>query len=161
MKQFLKFGLFVCMIVVSVLLLCNNTLADVVSSPSTKVVLLPPQSKWINQRGSTMLLNVDTLGNLSGTYQTNVGCGKGKSRPLVGFQNQYGITFTVNFQECLSTTAWSGTIDNKNNTLNISTLWYLANGSQPPSFTSLLAGQDTFQQIYRSDSKSSEILLKP
>jgi len=100
-------------------------------------------SVWKNENNSTMTLtSVDpTTGLLTGTFVTGVGCGQGKARPLTGFYNQGAITFTVNFEDCNSATAWSGQVTTAGN--QIVTLWYLA-VSGAPAWDSTLAGSDVF-----------------
>jgi len=88
-----------------------------------------------------MTVKVGPSGTLSGTYKTAVGCGAGKSRPLTGFCNGYAVTFSVNWQECVSTTAWSGTYNNG----KLTTLWQLVLAKQP-SWDSIMAGSDTFSE---------------
>lgn len=96
---------------------------------------------WKNELGSLMTVNVNSSGTLSGTYTTAVGCGAGKARALIGYCNGYAVTFSVNWQECASTTAWSGTYSNQ----TLTTLWQLVLAQQP-AWNSIIAGTDTFVQ---------------
>src|SRR6266404_1579193 len=98
-------------------------------------------SVWKNELGSTMTMTVNASGAVSGYYQTGVGCGVGVRQPLVGACNGYGITFSVNFVGCSSTTAWAGTISPSPTIIR--TLWHLAMGT-PPAWNSIVAGADCF-----------------
>lgn len=100
---------------------------------------LPSGKTWRNELKSEMTVRVHPSGSLSGTYKTAVGCGAGKARPLVGFCNGYAVTFSVNWQECVSTTAWSGTYSNG----RLTTLWQLVLAKQP-AWDSIVTGTDTF-----------------
>ena len=102
---------------------------------------VPSGKTWVNELGSTMIANINSSGVISGTYTTAVGCGAGKSRDLIGQCNGYAITFAVNWQECVSTTAWSGTYDNG----KIQTLWQLVLAKKP-EWDSIVSGADTFSQ---------------
>jgi hypothetical protein len=98
-------------------------------------------SVWKNELGSTMTITVNASGSVTGSYQTGAGCGIGQSQVLVGSCNGYGITFSVNFAGCNSTTAWAGTISSSPSIIR--TLWYLAMGT-PPAWNSIIAGSDCF-----------------
>ncbi|MGE3537582.1 MAG: avidin/streptavidin family protein [Candidatus Tectimicrobiota bacterium] len=100
---------------------------------------LPSGKRWQNDRQSTMTVEVEATGALSGTYVTAVGCGAGTPRPLVGVCNGFAVTFVVNWQECGSTTAWSGTYDRG----VLTTLWHLVR-ARPPTWDSIVAGTSTF-----------------
>jgi hypothetical protein len=100
---------------------------------------IPNGQVWQNELGSQMNVNFDATGLMSGTYTTGVGCGAGTSRPLTGFCNGSAVTFTVNWQECSSVTAWSGTYNGN----SLTTLWDLVNAGSP-SWNSIVAGTDTF-----------------
>ncbi|MCG6862229.1 MAG: avidin/streptavidin family protein [Chromatiaceae bacterium] len=101
---------------------------------------MPSGKTWVNELGSTMMATVDSKGAISGTYATAVGCGAGVERPMTGFCNGHAVTFSVNWQECSATNAWSGTYDNR----ELKTLWHLVNGEKP-AWNSILAGTDTFK----------------
>lgn len=105
---------------------------------------LKGDSEWTNQHKSVLKLIVDASGMVSGTFTTGVGCGAGKPRKVVGSMNGLAISFTVNFEECESITAWNGhfIMDGANESL--STLWHLTIGVSPVSFKSTLAGADIF-----------------
>jgi len=105
---------------------------------------LPAGVTWKNQLGSAALIKVDAAGNLSGTYTSAVGCGAGKPRPLVGNCNGYAVTFSVNWEECVSTTAWSGTVDKSGAQPKLTTLWHLVLAKKP-AWDSIVSGTDTFQ----------------
>jgi len=100
---------------------------------------LPSGKTWKNELQSEMTVNVDQSGKIIGTYKTAVGCGSGKVRPLSGFCNGHAVTFSVNWQECASTTAWSGTYSNG----KLNTLWQLVLAKKP-EWDSIVAGADTF-----------------
>lgn len=102
---------------------------------------IPNGKTWVNELGSEMTANINASGAISGTYTTAVGCGAGKPRPMSGFCNGYAVTFSVNWQECFSTTAWSGTYENE----KITTLWQLVLAKKP-SWDSIVTGTDTFSQ---------------
>ncbi len=100
---------------------------------------MPSGKTWKNELKSEMTVSIDGAGLVSGTYTTAVGCGAGRARPLTGICNGYAVSFTVNWQECASVTAWSGTYSSG----SISTLWHLVLAKQP-SWDSTIAGADTF-----------------
>jgi hypothetical protein len=102
---------------------------------------IPTGKTWVNNLKSEMTANIDASGTISGTYTTAVGCGAGKARPMSGFCNGYAVTFSVNWQECVSTTAWSGTYANG----KITTLWQLVLAKKP-SWDSIVSGTDAFSQ---------------
>lgn len=105
------------------------------------------QTTWKNQRGSTLVLINDGKGNLTGQYKTAVGCGIGIPRKLVGTINGAAITFIVNWEECGSVTAWTGSMDNPSDPKEINTMWLLTVGASPSSpanFKATYAGSDTF-----------------
>lgn len=125
-----------CIIIFAIALMTTNAFA----APCQ----LPSRTQWINELGSKMELFSDNTGQLQGGYITAVGCGAGVRRPLVGFCNGFGMTFAVNFQECDSTTAWTGTLSANR---EIKTLWHLALGARPTAWNSIVAGADTFKQV--------------
>lgn len=109
--------------------------------------VLQGQTTWKNQRGSTLVLINDGKGNLTGQYATAVGCHPNVPRKLVGTINGTAITFIVNWEECGSVTAWSGSLDSAGDPKEITTLWLLTVGespSSPANFKSTYAGSDTF-----------------
>ena len=108
---------------------------------SSSVCQIPGGKTWVNELGSEVSVEVDDSGRMSGTYTTAVGCGEGKAKPMSGFCNGYAVTFTVNWEECLAATAWSGTYENG----KINTLWQLVSGKRP-SWNSIIAGTDVFNQ---------------
>lgn len=118
--------------------------ALVVAGPAAAQSSLPVPSEWTNKLGSVMTLRtIEPDGRLSGSYVTAVGCGRGVTRPLTGWFNGGAITFTVDWQECDSLTAWSGNLDQSGQT--ILTLWHLAQ-SGPPQWNSIFAGADVFSR---------------
>ena len=102
---------------------------------------MPSGKTWVNELGSEMTATIDAAGTISGTYTTAVGCGAGKARDLIGYCNGHAVTFSVNWQECASTSAWSGTYENG----KINTLWQLVLAKEP-SWDSMVTGADTFAQ---------------
>lgn len=101
---------------------------------------------WANERGSTIRLNNDGGGKISGKFTTAVGCGKGVAKPLVGFYNGNSVGFVVDFgAECPSTTSWNGTFWTGSPN-RMKTLWYLTSGGVP-AWNSTNAGSDQFTQI--------------
>lgn len=98
---------------------------------------------WVNELGSTMTFTIASNSSVTGTYVSKVGCEAGKPFPLLGWYNNLAITFTVNWYQCKSLTAWTGhwvTIGGSN---QIVTLWYLAiSGDQ--KWNSTVAGTDVF-----------------
>ena len=111
-----------------------------ISSADADGCKMPSGKTWVNELGSTMTVTVDTKGAFSGTYSTAVGCGAGIERPMTGFCNGYAVTFSVNWQECGATNAWSGTYDNG----ELKTLWHLVK-AEKPAWSSILAGTNTFK----------------
>ena len=79
-----------------------------------------------------------------GYLRIAVGCGAGTPFPLSGWWNNQAITFTVNWQQCNSLTAWTGHRTSAGGS-RIVTLWYLAVAG-PPQWNSTVAGTDTFTQ---------------
>lgn len=92
---------------------------------------------WTNELKSTAKITVNKYGNITGTYTD--GSGSGASGPLVGFCNGSGIAFTVGWTGFSTITSWTGTW----NGTNITTLWYLVNGSST-KWNNTNAGTDTF-----------------
>ena len=121
---------------------------------------LPRQGRWVNQAGSVMTLEVKEDGRLTGTYATALGCRPGVEQPLVGSCSGHGVTFSVLFVGCGSTTAWAGTVEvsaegpeaSGNGTGEgeakegpvIHTLWHLVRGGEP-AWDSIVAGRSTFR----------------
>ena len=116
----------------------------------------PPEikgdSEWSNQYNSVLKLSIEETGAISGTFTTAVGCGASKPRKVIGTMNGLAISFTVNFEECESVTAWNGHLlvdkDDKDNKdkQTLSTLWHLTIGKGPVTFASTLAGADVFKR---------------
>jgi hypothetical protein len=102
-------------------------------------------TKWKNHRGSTLVLIKDGNGNLTGEFRTAVGCGVGKPRKIFGTTNGTGLSFTANFEECDSITAWTGQMESPT---EMKTLWLLTVGSgDPKSFKATYAGSDVFSLV--------------
>lgn len=101
---------------------------------------MPSGKIWKNELGSKMTVQIDSSGSISGTYTTAVGCGAMKPRQLKGFCNGHAVTFSVNWEECASTTSWSGTYENG----VLKTLWQLVLAKKP-AWDSIAAGSDIFK----------------
>ncbi len=97
---------------------------------------------WVNELGSKMTTSWGADGLITGTYVTAVGCGAGTPKPLSCWWNNCAMTFTVNWQECNSLTAWTGNYNPA--TTSLATLWLLT-VSGPPQWNSIIAGADTFK----------------
>lgn len=110
--------------------------------PSVFGQLPPGTTRWKNQRGSTLVLNNNGRGTLTGTFTTAVGCGAGIARPIAGTYNGFAVSFTANFGTCQSITAWNGMLFTAS-PMQIQTLWYLTTAG-PPQWNSTIAGADTF-----------------
>jgi hypothetical protein len=96
-----------------------------------------------NQSGSEMGISIDGQGSIEGFYRSALGCGQGVPRPLVGWLNQSALTFTVNFQECKSVTAWVGHLKMDG---SISALWTMARG-EGTGWTSKITGASEFTPV--------------
>ena len=58
------------------------------------------EGNWINQHGSTLTLECDAAGRLSGSYTTKKGrAASGKHYPLIGQQNGEVFAFQVNWAD--------------------------------------------------------------
>ena len=101
---------------------------------------------WANERGSTIRLNNDGGGKISGKFTTAVGCGAGVAKPLMGFYNGNSVGFVVDFgKDCPSVTSWNGTFW-AGSPNRMKTLWFLTSGGVP-AWNSTNAGSDQFTQI--------------
>jgi hypothetical protein len=101
---------------------------------------------WANERGSTVRLDNEGNGKISGKFTTAVGCGAHTARPLIGFYSGNSLGFVAEFgKECSSTASWNGTF--WTGTPNrLKTLWHLTTGGVP-AWNSTMAGADLFTQI--------------
>lgn len=100
---------------------------------------------WVNELGSKMTITIASNGSVTGTYVSKVGCGAGNPFPLSGWYNNLAITFTVNWQQCNSLTAWTGHYVTSGGSARFTTLWYLAVGGAP-TWSSTVAGADVFTE---------------
>ena len=108
---------------------------------------------WKNGLGSEMEIEVDTVGNVTGTYHTNVGMPTSTEEfPLIGFASGDLITFTVNFGKYGSLTAWAGQhTESEAGDQEIHTLWHMAENiidvAEPQNIWSgILAGSNVFRR---------------
>ena len=121
---------------------------------------LPTDSLWMNQRGSTLHVYVDTSGQVIGTYINRAPgfphCANSPYRvrgwTLPGTNT---VAFTVmwsNGQEnCQSLTSWTGFLSPDGTTLT--TLWQLVqNGTT--STSQIIQGQDVFTRVAQKTSTS-------
>jgi hypothetical protein len=115
-------------------------------------------SSWQNQSGSTMIIQVDSFGNVSGQYVNRAqgtGC-QNSPYPLTGRVNGTFIAFSVGWnnstENCNSATGWTGYAQVNGNNTEIVTSWNLAyeGGSGP----AIEQGQDTFQYVPTTENKS-------
>ena len=85
---------------------------------------------WVNQNGSTVELEADELGKLSGYYCSRKGrSAAGKRYPLVGQVNDEVIAFQVNWQDdednLQSITSFSGRLGRDGEGEFVHTVWVL------------------------------------
>ncbi|EJT01362.1 avidin/streptavidin family protein [Rhizobium sp. CCGE 510] len=120
--------------------------------------IAPASSSWQNQSGSTMIIQVDSFGNVSGQYVNRAqgtGC-QNSPYPLTGRVNGTFIAFSVGWnnstENCNSATGWTGYAQVNGNNTEIVTSWNLAyeGGSGP----AIEQGQDTFQYVPTTENKS-------
>jgi hypothetical protein len=102
----------------------------------------PGTTRWRNQRGSTLVLTTSGTNALTGTFTTTVGCGQGIARRISGTYNGYAVSFTANFAECKSITAWNGMLFT-GSPVQIQSLWFLSTAGAP-QWNSIVAGSDIF-----------------
>ena len=145
--------------VLAVILPCMAQ-ADEESTPTDFSQVSQLAGSWQNQSGSTMTLNFDTNGGVTG-YYVNRAAGTGCQNsyyPLVGRYNSNYISFSVSWsnsvETCNSATAWAGYFYFSNGESQIVTDWNLAyQGASGPAIES---GSDTF--TYTVQKKSSAYL---
>jgi hypothetical protein len=103
---------------------------------------------WTNQYGSTLVVTQSDAGSgqLSGTYTNNAAgsCDVGVPQTMTGWlangANGAAISFSVNWQNCGSTTVWTGQL---NNASGFQGLWLLSLAA-PMAWNGVSAGADTF-----------------
>jgi Avidin family len=118
------------------------------SQPRAPVGLIGTQSAWQNESGSTMLIDVDTLGNVTGSYvnrASGTGC-QFSPYPISGRINGNFIAFSVSWENqtanCHSVTAWAGFAAETGTTATLKTRWNIAyQGLTRPA---IAQGEDTF-----------------
>jgi hypothetical protein len=107
---------------------------------------------WKNQRGSSIELNVDDRGRVSGTFRTAVGVpSPTETFPLCGVAQGDLIAFTVGFGVHESVTAWAGQHTLVGGRERIETLWHLARNIADEEedralWAAILAGADRFER---------------
>lgn len=114
-------------------------------------------STWKNQRGSTMTINVDSFGNVTGQYineAPDTGC-HGSPYPLVGRTTGNFIAFSVAWnnatENCNSTTGWAGYAQANGGNIEIITNWNLAYQGTSPTIEQ---GSDTFTYVPQTNTIS-------
>ncbi len=124
--------------------------------------------RWFNQHASTMDIQVDPRGRVTGTYRTKVGAPKPSAEfPLVGFVSGDLIAFTVNFDGHGTLTAWAGQhTENERGESEIRTLWHLArdipDADEPKKlWAGLWSGCDIFRRAEPSTAESERVRTMP
>ncbi|ALS96033.1 avidin/streptavidin family protein [Xanthomonas oryzae] len=114
-----------------------------------------PVGEWKNQLGSTLTITaVQPSGLLSGTYISPSGT-TGSVYPLVGwFANPVAgstalsklpaITFSVQWGNYGSMTAWTGTCDASGGVPTITTVWHLVRTASQYAWDHMLTNSDVF-----------------
>jgi hypothetical protein len=115
-------------------------------------------STWKNQSGSTMLIAIDTFGNVTGQYinrAQGTGC-QNSPYPLVGRVTGDFIAVSVAWnnstENCNSVTGWTGYAQVSGSNVEIVTNWNLA--YQSASGGKIEQGKDTFQYVPTVQTKS-------
>ena len=107
---------------------------------------------WKNQRGSSIELDVDDRGRVSGTFRTAVGApSPEESFPLCGIAQGDLIAFSVGFGVHESVTAWAGQHTIVGGCERIETLWHLARNIADEDedralWSAILTGCDSFER---------------
>jgi hypothetical protein len=87
----------------------------------------PFSGTWQNQHGSTMTIQVDGNGVVSGSYKTTIGKpGDNEEFNLTGFATGDLVAFCVNFGKYGSITSWTGQHTAKKDGEHIQCMWHLA-----------------------------------
>lgn len=120
--------------------------------------LVSVSSTWKNQSGSTMMISVDSFGNVSGQYinrAAGTGC-QNTPYPLVGRVNNNFIAFSVAWnnatENCNSATGWAGYAQATGSDVQIVTNWNLA--YEDPSGPRIEQGSDTFTYVPQTMTKT-------
>jgi hypothetical protein len=113
--------------------------------------LASASSTWKNQYGSTMMISIDSFGNVTGYYinqAAGTGC-QGSPYLLAGRITGSFISFSVAWnnatENCNSVTGWAGYATVNGNKLEIITDWNLA--YQGASSPMIEQGSDTFTYV--------------
>ena len=107
---------------------------------------------WENELGSTMSLDVDRDGRVTGRYWTAVGePRRDEGFELVGFASGDLLSFTVDFGRYGSLTSWVGQHAHDGNDEVVKTTWLLARDVADPVeperlWSATLTGNDTFRR---------------
>jgi hypothetical protein len=107
---------------------------------------------WRNQRGSSLELEVDDRGRVSGTFSTAVGVpSPAETFALCGFAQGDLIAFSVGFGVHESVTAWAGQHTIAGGRERIETLWHLARNIADEDedralWAAILTGADSFER---------------
>lgn len=117
----------------------------------------PEQSAWKNQRGSTMHIDIDSTGMITGYYINNeqgTFC-QGTPYPVIGWilDGTNTITFSVRWsnasENCSSITSWTGFFNE--DCSKLTTRWQLVvDGTTDPS--QIKKGEDVFTLITQKKS---------
>lgn len=119
------------------------------------LLILPPAHgqetrslRFQNDKGSIAEFthNIST-GDINGHYISALGCAVDKPYPLKGWINGNAISFTVNFGDCNSITAWVGHFENDT---HFKTIWTLSKGGSN-DWNTLLTGASTFTRLNEGD----------
>ncbi len=120
--------------------------------------LATTSTSWQNQSGSTMTINIDTSGNVTGHYinrASGTGC-QGTPYVLNGRVNGNFIAFSVAWSNatanCNSVTGWAGYAQAVGSNVEIVTNWNLA--YQGGSGSQIGQGSDTFTYVPQSSTES-------
>lgn len=110
-------------------------------------------SYWQNQRGSLLAITSVSGTSFNGYYinrAAGFGC-QNTQYPVVGYASGATVNFVVTWnnssQNCLSVTAWKGTLNGATITSN----WQLAAGQPNTGTVTTTTGNDTFNRIAEKD----------
>jgi hypothetical protein len=120
--------------------------------------LVSVSSTWKNQSGSTMMISIDTFGNVGGQYinrAAGTGC-QNTPYPLVGRVTDDFIAFSVAWnnatENCHSATGWAGYAQLSGSNVEIVTNWNLA--YQSASGPMIEQGSDTFTYVPQASTET-------
>jgi hypothetical protein len=118
---------------------------------------------WFNELNSTMILDDDGVGNLSGTYESRVGVPLGPCRLIGRYDTDTdapgtALGFVVVWQteaiNANATTTWSGQYQVVDGEEQIFTMWLLSVvNAEDTDWNSIEVGQDIFTRFERSDAE--------